>query len=114
MNVPVLRKDLSRIKVVRSIWDRAHKDSIRAALVPGRGANTIGKNLVSNSSGDILKDFFALIQYSLISAGIHTNKDEPYLPLLKALTQMPRPTWCLLVCIPLVHRCVHEDFKGSQ
>eukprot|EP00983_Pelagomonas_calceolata_P050385 1141950-Pelagomonas_calceolata.AAC.5 len=33
MNVPILEKDLSRIKVVRLAWDRARKDSIRAALV---------------------------------------------------------------------------------
>eukprot|EP00983_Pelagomonas_calceolata_P028458 891123-Pelagomonas_calceolata.AAC.1 len=37
MNVPVMRRDLSRINVRRSTWDRAHKNSIRAALVPSRG-----------------------------------------------------------------------------
>eukprot|EP00983_Pelagomonas_calceolata_P012063 387047-Pelagomonas_calceolata.AAC.1 len=38
MNVPVMRKDLRRINVCKSNWDRAHKDSIRATLVSGRGA----------------------------------------------------------------------------
>eukprot|EP00983_Pelagomonas_calceolata_P064817 1148298-Pelagomonas_calceolata.AAC.1 len=41
VNVPVLRRDLVRIKVSLCAWDRAHEDSIRAALVPGRGANAI-------------------------------------------------------------------------
>eukprot|EP00983_Pelagomonas_calceolata_P051464 1142424-Pelagomonas_calceolata.AAC.4 len=31
VNVPILRRDLCRIKVGGSAWDRAHKDSIRAA-----------------------------------------------------------------------------------
>eukprot|EP00983_Pelagomonas_calceolata_P066455 1149052-Pelagomonas_calceolata.AAC.1 len=41
VNVPVLRRDLGRIKVSLSAWDRAHKDSIRATLVPGREASTV-------------------------------------------------------------------------
>eukprot|EP00983_Pelagomonas_calceolata_P086627 1156795-Pelagomonas_calceolata.AAC.1 len=53
MNVPVLRKDPSRINVGSSSWDSVHKDSIRAALVLGRGASTIGKNPVRNSTGGI-------------------------------------------------------------
>eukprot|EP00983_Pelagomonas_calceolata_P047310 1140571-Pelagomonas_calceolata.AAC.1 len=32
VNVPVLRRDLSRIKVRRPAWDRGHKGSSRAAL----------------------------------------------------------------------------------
>eukprot|EP00983_Pelagomonas_calceolata_P117012 1160375-Pelagomonas_calceolata.AAC.3 len=39
MNGPVSRRDFSRIKVGRSAWDRAHKDSISVTLVPGRGAS---------------------------------------------------------------------------
>eukprot|EP00983_Pelagomonas_calceolata_P050038 1141775-Pelagomonas_calceolata.AAC.2 len=30
VNVPVLRRDLSRIKVSALAWERAHKDSVRA------------------------------------------------------------------------------------
>eukprot|EP00983_Pelagomonas_calceolata_P042779 1138649-Pelagomonas_calceolata.AAC.1 len=41
MNVPILRRGFGRIKVVRSTWDRAHKYSIRATLVSGRGASII-------------------------------------------------------------------------
>eukprot|EP00983_Pelagomonas_calceolata_P047479 1140663-Pelagomonas_calceolata.AAC.1 len=41
VDIPVLRKDLGRMKVGSSAWDRAHKESIRAALVAGRGASTI-------------------------------------------------------------------------
>eukprot|EP00983_Pelagomonas_calceolata_P023713 746587-Pelagomonas_calceolata.AAC.1 len=44
-NVPVLRRDLGRIKVSLSAWIRAHKGSIRAALVPGRGASKEKKRL---------------------------------------------------------------------
>eukprot|EP00983_Pelagomonas_calceolata_P042862 1138686-Pelagomonas_calceolata.AAC.2 len=44
INIPVLRRDLSRMKVGRSAWDRAHKGSIRAALVLDR-ANNIGEKL---------------------------------------------------------------------
>eukprot|EP00983_Pelagomonas_calceolata_P083831 1156238-Pelagomonas_calceolata.AAC.2 len=97
MNVPVLRRDLGRIDVGRSSWDRAHKDSIRAAMVSGRGASTIKENPVRDSSGDIFRDFYALFQVHLILAGIHLNKEpyDPYLPLPRALTQMLRPTWGL-------------------
>eukprot|EP00983_Pelagomonas_calceolata_P007014 228190-Pelagomonas_calceolata.AAC.1 len=62
MNVPVLGSDLPRIKVGRPGWDRAHKDSIRTALVSGRGASTIRENPVRDSSGDVFRDFYALIQ----------------------------------------------------
>eukprot|EP00983_Pelagomonas_calceolata_P065424 1148579-Pelagomonas_calceolata.AAC.11 len=36
VNVPVFRRNLSRIKVSRSARDGAHKDSIKAHLVPGQ------------------------------------------------------------------------------
>eukprot|EP00983_Pelagomonas_calceolata_P018397 575972-Pelagomonas_calceolata.AAC.1 len=62
MDVPILGRYLSRIKLGRPAWDRAHKDSIRAALVLGRGASTIRENPVRDSSGDIFRDFYALIQ----------------------------------------------------
>eukprot|EP00983_Pelagomonas_calceolata_P069561 1150406-Pelagomonas_calceolata.AAC.2 len=74
MNVLVLRKDLSRINVCGSAWDRAHKCSIRVALVSGRGASTIRENPVRDSLGDVFRDFNALFQESLISAGIRVNK----------------------------------------
>eukprot|EP00983_Pelagomonas_calceolata_P116712 1160339-Pelagomonas_calceolata.AAC.8 len=48
MNVPVMRKDFSRINVCRSTWDRLHKDTVRATLVTGRGASTIRKEPVRN------------------------------------------------------------------
>eukprot|EP00983_Pelagomonas_calceolata_P010376 336592-Pelagomonas_calceolata.AAC.1 len=44
VNVPVLRRDLSGIKLARPVWDTVHRDSIRAALVPGRGVSTIREN----------------------------------------------------------------------
>eukprot|EP00983_Pelagomonas_calceolata_P097863 1158288-Pelagomonas_calceolata.AAC.6 len=74
VNVPVLRRDLSRIKLVRPVWDRVHKDSIRAALVPARGASSIRENPGRDSSGD---------------RSIPVN-DAPQLPLLRALTRKPQ------------------------
>eukprot|EP00983_Pelagomonas_calceolata_P023363 735420-Pelagomonas_calceolata.AAC.1 len=53
MYVPVLRRDLGGIKVGLSAWNRAHKESNRAALVPGRGASNIRGNPVWNSSRDV-------------------------------------------------------------
>eukprot|EP00983_Pelagomonas_calceolata_P101838 1158743-Pelagomonas_calceolata.AAC.34 len=47
----------------------------------------IRENLFRDSLGDVFRDFYALIQESLISAGIHTIRDEPYLPLLRAFIQ---------------------------
>eukprot|EP00983_Pelagomonas_calceolata_P045512 1139770-Pelagomonas_calceolata.AAC.1 len=64
MNVPVLRRDLSRTKVGRWAWDRAHRESVRAALVPGREASVIREYPVRESSGDVLRDFNALFQGS--------------------------------------------------
>eukprot|EP00983_Pelagomonas_calceolata_P016599 523785-Pelagomonas_calceolata.AAC.3 len=43
VNVPVVRRDPRRIKVSLYAWDRSHKDMIRAALVPSRGASTSRK-----------------------------------------------------------------------
>eukprot|EP00983_Pelagomonas_calceolata_P064823 1148302-Pelagomonas_calceolata.AAC.2 len=83
-DVPVLGRVLSRIKLGRPAWDRAQKDSIRAALVSGRGASTIRGKTVRDSSGDVFRD------------GSKPIRDDPYLPLLRAFTQMPRPTRCLL------------------
>eukprot|EP00983_Pelagomonas_calceolata_P020741 651593-Pelagomonas_calceolata.AAC.1 len=74
MNVLILRKDFGRIKVMRSTWDRAHKDSIRATLVSSRGSSTIREKPVRNCSRDIFRDLYSLLQESLISAGIHNNK----------------------------------------
>eukprot|EP00983_Pelagomonas_calceolata_P121834 1160839-Pelagomonas_calceolata.AAC.6 len=74
VNVPVLGRDLIRVKVGRSAWDRAHKANVRAALVPGRGASTIREKTVRNGSGNVLSDFYSLLEESLILAGIHTNK----------------------------------------
>eukprot|EP00983_Pelagomonas_calceolata_P016303 515412-Pelagomonas_calceolata.AAC.1 len=91
MNVPILRRDFGTIKVVRSTWDRAHKDSIRATLVSSRGASTIREKPVRNCSGDILRNIYSLLQESLILASI-TIRAEPNLPLLRALTQELRPT----------------------
>eukprot|EP00983_Pelagomonas_calceolata_P041146 1137937-Pelagomonas_calceolata.AAC.3 len=49
VNIPVLKRDLGRVKVSLSTWDRAHKDSVRAALVPVRGADTIREKPVWDS-----------------------------------------------------------------
>eukprot|EP00983_Pelagomonas_calceolata_P040908 1137819-Pelagomonas_calceolata.AAC.4 len=43
VNVPILRRDLGRIKVSLSAWDRALKDSIRVALVPAEEPVPVGK-----------------------------------------------------------------------
>eukprot|EP00983_Pelagomonas_calceolata_P050073 1141794-Pelagomonas_calceolata.AAC.1 len=56
MNVPISRRDFGRIKVVRSTWGRAHKDSIRATLVSGRGASTSREKPVRNCSGDTFRN----------------------------------------------------------
>eukprot|EP00983_Pelagomonas_calceolata_P023314 734359-Pelagomonas_calceolata.AAC.1 len=50
VDISILRKDLGRTKVGSSAWDRAHKESIRAALVAGRGASTIREKTVWNNS----------------------------------------------------------------
>eukprot|EP00983_Pelagomonas_calceolata_P101159 1158662-Pelagomonas_calceolata.AAC.10 len=73
-NVSVERSDLSWIKVGRTSWDRAHEDSAMAALVPGRGVSTTPLRPVEDSSGDVFRDFYILLEESLICAGIHTNK----------------------------------------
>eukprot|EP00983_Pelagomonas_calceolata_P122197 1160884-Pelagomonas_calceolata.AAC.15 len=73
MNVPVLGRDLSRIKVGSLSWDRAHKDSVRAALVSGRGASTVLENPVRDHSGDVFRDSYAPIQESLVLAGIEDH-----------------------------------------
>eukprot|EP00983_Pelagomonas_calceolata_P037565 1136394-Pelagomonas_calceolata.AAC.10 len=73
-DVPVLGRDLSRINVSGSAWDGAHKDSVRAALVPGSGASTSRENPVRDSLRDVFRDLYALLEESLISAGIHTKK----------------------------------------
>eukprot|EP00983_Pelagomonas_calceolata_P008984 292160-Pelagomonas_calceolata.AAC.8 len=72
----LFEEDISRIKVGRSASDRAHKDSTRAALVPGRGASTIRENTVRDSLEDGFKDFYALSQESFIPAeerGLHRS-----------------------------------------
>eukprot|EP00983_Pelagomonas_calceolata_P071568 1151310-Pelagomonas_calceolata.AAC.1 len=58
-----------------SPWDRAHKDSIRTALVSGRGASTIGKSPVRNFPGDVFRDFNALFLELFPTASIHCNKE---------------------------------------
>eukprot|EP00983_Pelagomonas_calceolata_P048859 1141249-Pelagomonas_calceolata.AAC.1 len=50
VDISVLRRDLGRIKVDLLAWDRVHKESIRTALVPGRGVSTIREKPVWNSS----------------------------------------------------------------
>eukprot|EP00983_Pelagomonas_calceolata_P068924 1150139-Pelagomonas_calceolata.AAC.2 len=39
LKIPVLKRDLDRINVGGLAWERAHKDSVRAALAPSRGAS---------------------------------------------------------------------------
>eukprot|EP00983_Pelagomonas_calceolata_P129277 1161593-Pelagomonas_calceolata.AAC.1 len=53
VNVPVLRRDLSRIKVGESAWARVHIDRIRAALMQGRGANAMTKKSRSGKAREI-------------------------------------------------------------
>eukprot|EP00983_Pelagomonas_calceolata_P036105 1129344-Pelagomonas_calceolata.AAC.1 len=92
MNVPTLRRDFGRIKVARSTWDRAHKDIIRETLVSGRGASTIREK----QSGIVWEIFSGTSipcsrRLSFRQASIPI-RDEPNLPVLKALTQKLRPT----------------------
>eukprot|EP00983_Pelagomonas_calceolata_P002245 76366-Pelagomonas_calceolata.AAC.1 len=79
MNVPAMRRNLSRIKVGRSAWDRAQKDSTRAAF-----------------------DARQRIQYHEGNPVSIVTTDDSYLPLLRASTQELRPTWCLSVCTPFI------------
>eukprot|EP00983_Pelagomonas_calceolata_P015181 483085-Pelagomonas_calceolata.AAC.1 len=58
-----------------SLWDRAHKDSIRTAFVPGRGARTIGKSPVRNIPGDIFRNFNALFLELFSTGSVHGNKE---------------------------------------
>eukprot|EP00983_Pelagomonas_calceolata_P017230 539800-Pelagomonas_calceolata.AAC.1 len=58
-----------------SPWVRAHKDSIRTAFVPGRGARAIGKRKVRNIPGDVFKDFNALFLVLFSTASVHGNKE---------------------------------------
>eukprot|EP00983_Pelagomonas_calceolata_P051354 1142376-Pelagomonas_calceolata.AAC.4 len=96
------------------MWDsaqRVHKDSIRAAMVSGRGASTIGKNPVRNSAGDILRDFYSLLQESLFAAGIHTNKGRAISAFAEGLK-----TEAKVIMVPIgvhpIHRWV-ETFEGN-
>eukprot|EP00983_Pelagomonas_calceolata_P120618 1160722-Pelagomonas_calceolata.AAC.18 len=98
-------------------WNRAHKDSIRAALVKGRGANTIRgkrsgtasspsfKSQVGRCSQGLLypdPELLERLRESLILAGIHTNKGRAISAYAEAFTQQLKPTWCLLVCISFI------------
>eukprot|EP00983_Pelagomonas_calceolata_P007000 227640-Pelagomonas_calceolata.AAC.1 len=61
-------------------WDRAHRDSIRTALVSGRDARTIEnfwvlKSPVRNVPGDVFRDFNALFFEFFSTASIHGNKE---------------------------------------
>eukprot|EP00983_Pelagomonas_calceolata_P007798 255254-Pelagomonas_calceolata.AAC.1 len=58
-----------------SPWDRAHKDSIRTALMSGRGARTIGKSPVRNILGDVFGDFNVMFFEFFYTASIHGNKE---------------------------------------
>eukprot|EP00967_Tisochrysis_lutea_P115048 scaffold183922_cov18-Tisochrysis_lutea.AAC.1 len=73
-NVSVLRRDLCRIRVGKLAWNKAHKDSIRASLVPGRGSSNVRENPFRDNLGDAFRDFYTLLQASPILAGIYTNK----------------------------------------
>eukprot|EP00983_Pelagomonas_calceolata_P004971 162876-Pelagomonas_calceolata.AAC.1 len=59
-----------------SPWDRAHKDSIRTALVSGRGARAIGKSSVRNIPGDVFSDFNAMLLELFSTASVHGNKER--------------------------------------
>eukprot|EP00983_Pelagomonas_calceolata_P070589 1150846-Pelagomonas_calceolata.AAC.1 len=108
MNVTVMRKDLSRTKVGRSSWDRAHKGSVRVDLVPGRGPSIIREKTSRDSLGDVFRDFYALIKVSLISTGIHTNKGQAKSAFADGFdteakaNMMPTRPIIVLVCIPFI------------
>eukprot|EP00983_Pelagomonas_calceolata_P111025 1159739-Pelagomonas_calceolata.AAC.10 len=50
VNVPVLKRDPSGINVGGSAWDREHEDSIRPAVMLGKGAGTNREKPVRESS----------------------------------------------------------------
>eukprot|EP00983_Pelagomonas_calceolata_P119431 1160605-Pelagomonas_calceolata.AAC.5 len=85
VNALVLRRSLRRIKVGRSVWDKEHKDSVRATLVPGRGDRTINPKTVKCSSG-----------------GIHTNEGRQRSPRSLRLS-------CLVICDAKTERHNHHD-----
>eukprot|EP00983_Pelagomonas_calceolata_P052641 1142937-Pelagomonas_calceolata.AAC.1 len=58
-----------------SPWDRAHKDSIRTALISGRVARTIWKSPVRNIPGDVFRNFNALFLEVFSTASVHGNKE---------------------------------------
>eukprot|EP00983_Pelagomonas_calceolata_P081337 1155536-Pelagomonas_calceolata.AAC.1 len=81
--------------VCGSAWDKVHKDSIRAALVPGRGSSTI-RGSKSGRAGDVFSGTSAPCSRSLSlwQASIPL-RDEPYLPLLRTLTQICDDPWVI-------------------
>eukprot|EP00983_Pelagomonas_calceolata_P129339 1161597-Pelagomonas_calceolata.AAC.3 len=96
-----------RVKMVCPPWDRSHKDSVRTALVSGRGARTIGKSPVRNIPGDDFRDFNALfLEFSLQQASMAT-RNEPCALLLRALQQRLRAMLCLFMNITWHVGCEH-------
>eukprot|EP00983_Pelagomonas_calceolata_P058464 1145497-Pelagomonas_calceolata.AAC.3 len=55
--------------------DRAHKYGIGTALMPGRGASTIGKIPVRDVSRNIFRDLNALLLELCSAASVHGNKE---------------------------------------
>eukprot|EP00983_Pelagomonas_calceolata_P070451 1150789-Pelagomonas_calceolata.AAC.2 len=91
IDIPVLRRDLNRIELGRMAWNRAQEHSIRAALVPGRGASTIWKTM-PGIAWEMLSGTSIFCSRSLpfCQASIERS-DEPYLLLLRALIQKLTP-----------------------
>eukprot|EP00983_Pelagomonas_calceolata_P023503 740009-Pelagomonas_calceolata.AAC.1 len=119
MNVPVLGRDLGRIQVGKPAWDRAHEDSIRAALVPGKGASTIRKKTVKNSTGDILRDFCVLLQESFIPTGIHNKGRANKGRAISAFAEGFNTLWQLLAeakanMVPIRMHPIHCWFKAFK
>eukprot|EP00983_Pelagomonas_calceolata_P102266 1158786-Pelagomonas_calceolata.AAC.15 len=58
-----------------SSLDRAHKNGIGAAYIPGKVYSTIGKNLVRFVSSHVSRDFDTLLLELFSTASVHGNKE---------------------------------------
>eukprot|EP00983_Pelagomonas_calceolata_P052758 1142995-Pelagomonas_calceolata.AAC.1 len=64
-----------RVEMGGSPLDRADKYGIRTALMPGKGASTIGKSPVRVVSSNVFRDYNALLLELFSKASIHGNKE---------------------------------------
>eukprot|EP00983_Pelagomonas_calceolata_P081306 1155519-Pelagomonas_calceolata.AAC.1 len=68
--------------------DRARKYGIRTALVPGKGASTIGKSPVWDVFSDVFRDFNALLLELFLEQASMATRNEPCAPCLILVTRV--------------------------